>query len=161
MSETMSVNSVVSLLPETKEQINIFVQRIEESALNGYESPLFIYKQAKNMESIAKHILGSEEIKNAALSEAEKYHKEELKNIYNSKIEVCETGTKWDYSQCNHEGYNRLCSEIDALTAKKKELEKYLQTLPTNQTNVEVETGAEIFRATKTSTTGLKITLNK
>ena len=161
MNEQMTVNSVVSLLPETKEQISTFVQRIEESALNGYESPLFLYKQAKNMEAIAKQLTASEKLKQAAINEADKYHKDELKSLYNSKIEICEIGTKWDYSKCGHEGYIKLCSEIEKLTEKKKELEKYLQTLPTDKTNVEVETGAEIFRAVKTSTTGIKITLNK
>lgn len=159
----MTVNSVVNLLPETKEQISTFVSKVEESALDGLESPLFLYKQAKNMEAIAKALLSSDKLKESALNEAEKYHKDERTNLYNSKIEVCEVGAKWDYSECNHPTYNRICEEIKDLDLKKKALEKYLQNIVSGEQYIDPTTGecVELNRATKTSTTGLKITLNK
>ena len=161
--EQMKVSSVVSLLPETKSQITDFVAKIEQTALEGYESPLYLYKQAKNMEAIAKELNKSAVLKDAALTEAQKYHKDELKSLHNSKIEICELGTKWNYDECNHPDYDRTKKEIERLTQKLKGLEDYLKTVENETEYIDPQTGecVKLLRATKTSTTGLKITLNK
>ncbi len=161
--ETMSVTSVSALFPETKSEIKVFASKMIESVLSGYESPLKVKVQLSAMKKTIDEIESSEEFKNAVLNETEKYHPTELKDLYNSNIQIKETGVKYDYLACGMPEYERICNEIEKLSQRKKELEKRLQTITKEEEFIDPESGEIILLqpALKTSTTSVVITINK
>ena len=160
--EQMTVNSVLSLFPETKSSIATFVDKAVESALNGYENPLKIHVQITAMEQVLKGIKDNADFKDAVLNEAERYGQKSFSD-FNSQIQVKETGTKWDYQSCGHPQYGRLCAKIAELTEEKKLIEKYLQAIknPVDYIDPETSEMCKVYPPAKTSTTSVVITLNK
>ena len=78
-------------------------------------------------------------------------------------MQIKEVGTKYDYSDCNHPQYNIVSEEIEKLTAKRKSLEKYLQSLTEEEEYINPKTGeiCTIYPPSKTSTPSVVITINK
>ena len=153
----MTVNSVAALFPETKSQIKTFAEQMISSVLDGYTDPLKVKVQLAAMKKTIEEIESSEDFKSAVMSEAEKYHKQELQNLYNSKIEIKETGTKYDYAGAGYDEYNFLMSDKKLLDERIKQIENDMKEGRINQLTGEIV----IPKATKTSTTGIFVTINK
>ena len=153
----------LSGFPTTKTGIKQYAETALNEILDGLVNPLEIKVRLSAMKAVIEEIEKSEEYKTAVLSEAEKYHKEELKDLYNSYVQIKEVGTKYDYSDCNHPQYNIVSEEIEKLTAKRKSLEKYLQSLTEEEEYINPKTGeiCTIHPPSKTSTTSVVITINK
>lgn len=104
------------------------------------------------------------------------YHIEQ-KMIYNStrpykhgkkfdyrtaKIEEKEVGTKYDWEKCQDTSLNDLLSMQDSLTAKIKERQEFLKTVPEKGLIItDEETGetVTVYRPAKSSTTSVAVTL--
>ena len=102
----------ITTFPTTKSGIKLYAENALNDILDGYINPLEAKVKLSAMKSVIEAIEKSEEFRNAVINEAEKYHKEELKDLYNSSIQIKETGVKWDYSNCNHPQYDRLMVDI-------------------------------------------------
>lgn len=161
--ESMTVQSVTALFPETKSEIKLFADKMIESVLDGYTDPLKVKVQLAAMKKTIEEIESSEDFKTAVLNEAERYHKDELKNIHNANVQIKETGVKYDYSQCGMPEYESIVSDIATLTERKKALEKRLQTITTPEEYVCPMTSemVTLMPPSKTSTTTIVITINK
>lgn len=159
----MTVNSVAALFPETKSEIKSFAEKMIESVLDGYTDPLKVKVQLAAMKKTIEEIESSEEFKDCVMNAANKYHKEELKNIHNANIQIKETGVKYDYSQCGMPEYESIVSDIATLTERKKALEKRLQTVTMPEEYVCPMTSemVTLMPPSKTSTTAIVITINK
>ena len=82
----------------------------------------------------------------------------------NTKIELAETGTKYDYSNCNDEEYIRLLAELEKAKEMVKSRENFLKGVPSKGFEVtDTNTGeiVTIYPPVKTSTSSFKVTINK
>lgn len=158
-----NVSGLVALFPQTKSEIKLFAENMVESVLNGYNDPLKVKVQIAAMQKTLEEIEKNEEFKAAVMATAMHYQPSELKNLFNSTITIKEAGVKYDYLACKHAEYERICSEIDNLTTRKKSFEKYLQTIQEETLYIDPMTGEEItlIPAPKSSTTTIAITINK
>lgn len=161
--ETMTVNSVAALFPETKSEIKSFADKMIESVLDGYIDPLKVKVQLAAMKKTIEEIESSEEFKDCVMNAANKYHKDELKNIHNANIQIKETGVKYDYSQCGMPEYYLVCEELLQLTERKKALENRLKTVTKEEDYICPITSemVKLMPPSKTSTTTVTITINK
>lgn len=159
----MNVTSVVSLFPETKKEQSLFVDRLINSLLQGDVDPLKVEAQMCNIEQVVKTYRSDKRVKEAVLNEAEKYHKEELSNLYNAKFEVRETGVKYDYSACGHPEYDRLSQQIKTLSEEKKRLEDELKLKKESFIYTDKQTGeiTEVIPPERSSTTSVVVTINR
>ena len=160
--EQMSVSSLTALFPETKSQIEVFVDKMVSDALEGYISPLKTDAQLACMENVVKSIRANKEFKDALLSEAEKENTKTFTH-YNAQFQIKEVGTKWHYENCGHEQYERICAQIDELTEQKKAFEKFMQAQKKEFEHLDSETGSvyTVKPPYKTSTTQVVTTINK
>ncbi len=156
--EQMTAQSVLSLAPSTGQQITEFVRQITADVEAGITNPLDLHIQLKALEKAIDGIKSA--IAEHALNEAEKHGK--TFDYHGCKIEIRETGTKYDYSGCGDIPWERLDSEIKSLTERRKEREAYLRAMPDQRmTMVDEATGEimEVNRPVKTSTTGIAVTI--
>lgn len=144
----------------TKTQIKIIAQ----SSINELMSNGRILEAAEAltvMENFIKEVRSSKEFTEYVREEVGKNGKD-ITNPSGAKIELAETGTKYDYSGCNDTALIEVESnlvEIESLISDRK---AWLKTIPAE--GMEVVIGDEIVRVyppTKTSTSSYKITLSK
>jgi hypothetical protein len=85
----------------------------------------------------------------------------ERKDYFGYKIEVCEVGTRYDYSQCGDVILYDLQKELDVLTEKVKARQDFIKALKEPIMIVNPETGEQfkVCPPIKTSTTAPKFTL--
>jgi hypothetical protein len=104
-----------------------------------------------------------EELRGRVLDELNVYTKGEEIVLFGAHFEVIEAGTKYDYSGCNDAEYNDLNEQINELTARRKEREKFLRGIKNATTIVNEETGelVRILPPVKSSTTTYKTTWSK
>ena len=162
MNNDQTVSSLVSMFPETKSQIDEFVSKMVENALDGYVNPLHTEAQLACMEKVVKDIRSNSEFKEAVLKEAEKFGQKTF-NEHNAQFQIKEVGSKWHYENCNHQQYERICQQIDELTEQKKAFEKFIQAQKKPYDHVDTETG-EMYTVNlpyKTSTTSVVVTIQK
>jgi len=144
-------------LPSTKASINAFVEDVA-NMLQNEGCNLNIAFKLKALEDLAIKLRKNKTIKNVLINEAGKYTKEELKSM---GIELCEVGTKYDFTACNDIAWNELKQQEDWIVSARKKREELLKTISINYLSVEKETGEVVKPPLKTSETGLKITLKK
>lgn len=155
--QDLQAQSILSLFQTTKAQRTSFVNMIREAATDGNAKPLNILLQAKCMAEVAKAITDDPTLKDLYLSEGVKEGK---KFTYlNAEFQQKEVGTKYDYSDCNNPVLSDLLAQQEVLTAKIKEQETLLKSIPTGQEIVHAETGCMMKAPIKTSTTQLTVSL--
>lgn len=133
----MKAITVFNTLPETKEQINTFVQLVVNSVNEGEINPLELSVRLKAVEDMANDI--RKQIQDMATSEAEKYGKSF--EYRNSRIDVKMVGVKYDYSKCEDAEWELLDSQIKSLKEKQKERETFLKGIKGQLTIVNEDTG--------------------
>jgi len=136
-------------------------EAVERTISNGNE--LAFAEAISAAEQLIKEIKSNDVFKNCVRSEIEKYGKE-TKTSSGAKIELAETGTKYDYSQCNDSELIDMYAQLELLKNKVKERENMLKTLPLSGIDIAMQTTGEIVRVyppAKTSTSSYKITLLK
>ncbi|CAB5217834.1 hypothetical protein UFOVP208_19 [uncultured Caudovirales phage] len=80
-----------------------------------------------------------------------------------TKIELAETGTKYDYSQTNDVVYFDLIKQSEVLNEQIKEREKFLKAIPKSGTHILTEDGEMIiiYPPSKSSNSSYKTTIQK
>jgi hypothetical protein len=144
---------IKSLTDATKSELNDLASILLEVS-EGRELDLYIF--GKKIEYLSKVI--QEITHEYSLSEAEKIKGE---SIYNSKIEVKDTGIKYDYSACNYAPYDSLISKKIELESNQKTMEALLKALNKKTTILDNETGEllEVKPPTRTSKTSIVLTI--
>lgn len=95
---------------------------------------------------------------NAVIEEANK-NSGKLQTNSGAKIEVCETGTTYNYSSC-HAWVELKKSEL-RIAEERKALEAVLRGIPAGKILVDEDTGDTLTGPTKTSKSNYKLTLSK
>ena len=134
--------------------------QIVEAIDAGELNPLDIHYQVKAMEDFIKMLTANSRYKDAVLTEAMKHGKSFQFN--GSKMEIKETGVKYDYSKCGDPNWQLLEDQISELKDKQKAVEAHLKVLPAEGIEVlNAESGEVIkmFPPVKTSTTSIAVTL--
>jgi hypothetical protein len=76
------------------------------------------------------------------------------------KMEVCETGVKYDFSESNDSKLLEMYATMEAIKADIKERESFLKAIPVGGM-VDPDTGEVLHKPSKTSKTSVKITFKK
>jgi hypothetical protein len=76
-----------------------------------------------------------------------------------AKIEMCEAGVTYDYSQ--HAEWRQMDEEMKSLAARKKAVEELLRSIRPGKMGIDPETGEVFIGAEKTSKSTYRITLAK
>jgi hypothetical protein len=97
-----------------------------------------------------------------AADEAAKYGEKSF--VYKgAKIELAELASRYDFSKCGYPQLTRMEDAIKSYGEQSKSLQAWLKSLKGKTEYIDPETGevCEVYPPTKTSTTGIKITLAK
>jgi len=148
----MTPVSVIRLMPESKDQVELFIKGATEQILNGQVDPLEAAVYLKTMEDVLKGIRDNKEIKEMIRFEV--IEKGGEINLGNAKIKNIDR-PNWDYSKDTH--WNDLKNKIELLNEHRKNREKMLQIL--EKEVADPETGEMIFPAKKTTIQYPRVTL--
>jgi hypothetical protein len=144
----------------TKEERTQLVREIFDEVLNGRINPLELHLRLKSAEEVIKQLTGLEPYKAILLDEAVKHGKSF--QYHTAKVDIRETGVKYDYSQCGNSTLNELYEKQKTINSAIKVYEEYHKPLPASGIQVvhpetgEVETH---YPPAKTSTTSVAVTL--
>jgi len=154
---SMNALSTLTIMPENKESLALYISNLKSEILAGNENPLKIAKLLKILEEIVKTLRDDSEIKEIILKEAEKYKE---KTIQNFGAEFCkkEVGARYDYSECNDNEWNDLSQKIHELSLQKKEREQFLNKI-TPEIIVFNNEGVRIEPPLKTSQTIVNVSI--
>jgi hypothetical protein len=152
--------STLSVLPSTKAEVATFVRKYKDELLAGTHDPLKQLVFLKWVEKLIGDILSDKEIDALMVREAEKYGKEKVIELNGAKLNIQETGTKYEYEACGDPVWNDLSAKVSELTEKKKERETFLKAIPYDVGIVEPETGVFITKPSKTSKTKVTVRLS-
>ena len=146
-------------MPSGKEQVFSFIKTIKSEILANDKNPLPILVQLKYAEKTISEILKDDEIDDHFLKEFQLYDKDEQIIINGAELRQGETGSKFLYADSGDPVWIDLNKQIDELTKKKKEREKFLQNIPYDNGIVDPDTGLFITRPPKTSKPKVIVTL--
>jgi hypothetical protein len=144
----------------TKEERTQLVREIFDEVLNGRINPLELHLRLKSAEEVIKQLTGLEPYKAILLDEAQKHGKSF--QYHTAKVDIRETGVKYDYSGCGNSELAELYEKQAAIAEHIKAREAYHRSLPKNgigainKNTGEVETH---YPPAKTSTTSVAVTL--
>lgn len=159
MTEIIKSN-LLTLFDTTKQERQEFVNDVLARLDEGNLDPLRVHLQVKSMESIIEGLTKSETYKSFVLDAAQK-HGGKTFEFGNAQIQVKETGTKYDYSQCGDVVYAKLEKEAAEINEKLKARQKFLQSITGFLPVLDEETGQiyNCFPPSKSSTTSVSVTL--
>ena len=162
----LSTKNILSLFETDKAQRSSFVLQVIQGLQDGTADPLKVHLQIKGMEEIIsmftdakKYPTTAEPYKELLMCEAEKFGK--TFEQHNAKFQIKETGTSYDYSQCNDEIINNLHCQLEALKSSIKERETFLKTISIHGLDVITGHGevVKVFPPAKKSSTSVTVTL--
>jgi hypothetical protein len=142
--------------------------KIKEVALIAVQSvlevgnPLEIAESLSSMELFIKEVKADERFKNYVREELEK--NKVFVTASGAKIELAETGTKYDFSKCNDQNLIDLYATKEGIELNIKSRETFLKTVPLSGLEiVDTESGevSTIYPPSKSSTSSYKVTLGK
>lgn len=170
--QQLSTAGILALFETNKEQRQHFVTDLVNRLDNGEIDPLTIHLQVKAMEDIIFQLTSTDEKKNKSFEAAKKYRSFLLEaaqkysaksfEFSNAKFEIKETGTKYDYSQCNDPVLSELITKQNEIDELVKNRQKLLQTAPVKGLNLLIEDTGEtvtVYPPSKSSTTSIAVTL--
>ena len=145
----------------TKTEIKSMAQNaIDNVKENG--NPLQLAETLSAIELFVKEVKADESFKDYVREEVTKNEKCFVSKS-GAKIELAETGTKYDFLKCNDEAYTSLLKGIESLTETIKTRETFLKAVPIEGMDIVTIEGevVKIFPPSKSSTSSYKITLAK
>ncbi len=110
----------------------------------------------KEIKSIPKYV--------EAVRDAVSKHGKSYTTNSGARIEQCEVGYNFDFSQCNDPAHKALSEQLGLLKEAVKKRENFLKNVPIEGIKITDEETGEIFtcyRPSQTSTSSFKITLAK
>jgi len=158
MIQELKTTSILALFDTDKTQRQSFVSSVLTLINAGEINPLDIQLQLKCMEDIIKQLTSNENYRKSLLEEAQKHGK--TFEYHGQKVEIKETGVKYNYSQCNDPIYEALSKEEEVIAAGLKGRETLLKTIPSSGLEIRHEDELiTIYPPSKSSTTAIAITL--
>lgn len=153
----------------SKTNAKLFHDQVKERVKESGEGLLQYMEFIKFVEKLQKIIAGDQytpgdsEIKDMIRTEIAKYGKE-FTTPRGAKFELAETGTKYDYSQCNDPELAELDAELESLKEKIKAKQDFLKTVPAKGLDILNEESGEVTKVyppSKSSTSSFKVSLPK
>lgn len=132
---------------------------VESVLING--NPLEVAEALSAMELFIKEVKGDKKYVDYVREEASKTPKGFISSS-GAKIELAETGTSYDFSQCNDPMYLDYLRDVEDANTQLKIHQDFLKTVPTK--GIEVVRGDEVIRIyppSKSSNSSYKTTLAK
>ena len=151
--------STLSVLPSNRDQLKTFSRMLKDEILASNNDPLKILVQLKFIEKLIEDVLKDENIEYHFLKEFFLYEKEKIIEVGGAKLMQSEVGVKYDYEASGDPKWFDLEKQAKEIAEKKKEREKFLQSIPYDNGVVDPDTGVFITRPPKTSKTKVKVTL--
>lgn len=151
--------SVINTLPSGKEQVVNFVRALKNEILANDKNPLPILVQLKYAEKTIAEVLKDEEIDYHFLKEFLLFGKDEKVIVNGAELRQSEIGVKYNYAETGDLVWSDLNKQIETLTEKRKEREKFLQNIPYDKGTVDPDTGLFITRPPKSSKTKVIVKL--
>ena len=148
--------SIISQLPENKEQSISFVNQVLSILESGTENPLTFKIKIKAILDTFESIYKDDRLNDMALREAEKYGQKSI-DFTNAKITVKESGVKYDYSLCNDSVYSDLEAKKKGLDIEIKIRQTFLKSLTEQVANI--DTGEVIHPPVKFGKLNTEISL--
>lgn len=113
------------------------------------------------MENFVKEVKDDPRFKDYVREEATKTPKGFISNS-GAKIECCEVGTSYDFSNCNDPKLDILEDQLKTITDEVKARKDFLKTVPLSGMDVYVmDELVTVYPPSKTSTSSFKVTLAK
>jgi hypothetical protein len=144
----------------TKEERTQLVREIFDEVLNGRINPLELHLRLKSAEEVIKQLTGLEPYKAILLDEAQKHGKSF--QYHTAKVDIRETGVKYDYSGCGNNILEKLYEDKSLIDEAIKSIETYHKGLPSAGVQVVLSETGEVethYPPAKTSTTSVAVTL--
>ena len=149
--------SALSLMPETKREQDVFVDKLVESVKQAAISPLKAEAIICNLEQVAKAYRANNEVKEMLLQAVQ--FKGGKCEDFNAKFQVSEAGVVYDYE--NSKTWRDLTIEIEALNEKRKTIEAALKLATPEVPFVDPTNAEKITECKKVFKTIVKTTINK
>ena len=149
--------SALSLMPETKREQDIFVDKLVESVKQGAISPLKAEAIICNLEQVSKAYRANKEVKDMLLQAVQ--FKGGKCEDFNAKFQIAEAGVVYDYE--NSKTWRDLTKEIELLNEKRKTIEAALKLVTPEVPFVDPTNGEKITECKKVFKTIVKTTINK
>jgi hypothetical protein len=159
MQQLQTTESMAAFAVSKANREELAIQ-IVEAIDAGELNPLQIHYQVKAMEDFIKVLTANTRYKDAILTEGMKHGKSFEFN--GSKMEIKETGVKYDYSKCGDPEWDQYESKINSLKESQKDREKFLKSMPVDGIEIVNHDSGEVLRIyppVKTSTTSIAVTL--
>ena len=149
--------STLALMPETKREQEVFVDKLVESVKQGAISPLKAEAIIANLEQVAKAYRANNEVKDMLLQAVQ--FKGGKCEDFNAKFQVAEAGVVYDYE--NSKTWRDLTIQIENLNEKRKTIESALKLATKEVPFVDPTNGEKITECKKVFKTIVKTTINK
>ena len=149
--------SKLAIMPETKREQDIFVDKLVESVKQGAISPLKAEAIITNLEQVAKAYRANRDVKNMLL-QAVKIRGGKCE-VFNAKFQVAEAGVVYDYE--NSKTWRDLTRQIEELNEKRKMIEAALKIATPEVPFVDPTNVEKITECKKVFKTIVKTTINK
>ena len=149
--------STLALMPETKKQQEVFVDKLVESVKQGAISPLKAEAIICNLEQVSKAYRANAEVKGMLLKAVK--DKGGKCEDFNAKFQVAEAGVIYDYE--NLKTWRDLTVQIENLNEKRKTIEAALKLATPEVPFVDPTNGEKITECKKVFKTIVKTTINK
>ena len=155
------VFQALAQLPGTKEQADRFAELLIQEVKGGATDPLRLRVFLKHFEQVIQKF--TEQCEQDILREAEKYGTKF--QLMDADIQIKINGSKYAYDKTQDPVLQRLQADLEKLTKKVKDREKFLQSLPAEGMEIaDDETGelVRVFPPYKAGgKTGLAITIKE
>lgn len=150
-------------IPVTRTGQKELVDIMKKGLADGETNPIEAVVKAKSMYEVLSSFLKDDDVKELVVNECEKYGKGETPSFAGAKVQVKETGVKWDYTDCGDPVYDSLSIQMEELKQRMKQRESYLKTITERKTEIDEATGEiyTILPPVRTATTSYSITYNK
>ena len=149
--------STLALMPETKREQDVFVDKLVDSVKQGAISPLKAEAIICNLEQVSKAYRANPDVKDMLLQAVQ--FKGGKCEDFNAKFQVAEAGVVYDYE--NSKTWRDLTREIETLNEKRKTIEAALKLATPEVPFVDPTNGEKITECKKVFKTIVKTTINK
>lgn len=148
----------LAIIPDTT-PVGEIASKAVKQLLSGEIDPIAAYRNVAKMKKAIEIFEKDKQARECIMNAFDKYG-EKRHDFDDCIMERCETGVKYDFSECGDTEYLDMVEWRKALDEKIKEREKWLKTIPEKTTLLHTETGEvmDVRPPHKTSTTWLKVT---
>jgi hypothetical protein len=159
MTNELTTTSILALFETNKEQRQSFALSLVDEIEQGNVNPLKVHLQIKCMEDIIKLLNSNTIYKKAVLEEAEKQGQKSFE-YQNAKVEIKETGVKYDFTQCSDPVYLDALRMSEQANEVLKARQDFLKTVPSKGMELKVDDEVvTVYPPSKSSTTSIAVTL--